>query len=69
MDNQPKAHNSAGASAYLEDNYGLRFSEHDLLYMRKLDQGPAWQRVGRSIIYLEPSLDAWAKNELDKGQS
>jgi len=53
----------AEAAAYLTES-GLKVSKNTLQKMVTTGGGPIYRRFGKSAVYLEQDLDAWAENKL-----
>lgn len=58
----PNLYNSKTAAEYLQ-KYGFEFNQHDMHMMRRYNSGPAFQKVGSSVIYTESALTSWALDQ------
>lgn len=55
-----KNHTTKEAAEYLVQTYGVRRSPGYLVQLRIVGGGPRFVRAGRSVLYPEMELDAWA---------
>ena len=46
---------------FLENHYGVRFSRKTLAKMASLGTGPAYRRIGRTVIYSAADVENWVK--------
>jgi hypothetical protein len=53
-----------GAAEYLRNAHGLDYRSGYLMKLRSIGGGPAFYRVGRTIRYLPPHLDDFAKGRI-----
>lgn len=59
-----KFHESASAADYIREKYGHRCSTAWLAKLRVVGGGPTFRKAGRTPIYAEDDLDAWARSRL-----
>jgi hypothetical protein len=52
------------AAEYLRSEHGLDYRPSYLMKLRSIGGGPAFYRVGRTIRYLPPHLDEYAKSRI-----
>lgn len=56
----------ADAATYLRDRYGIRCSRQTLAKYACVGGGPSYRLIGRTPVYPETGLDAWALARLSK---
>ena len=55
-----------GASAYIQETYGIPCSPKTLAKYAVVGGGPAFRKAGRFPLYADPDLDAWARSKLSR---
>lgn len=56
----------ASAVDYLRENWGINRSTATLAKLASVGGGPKFRKAGRTPLYSEPDLDAWAASLLSE---
>lgn len=61
---KPRYRRRADAAAYVREKYGLPCSPAWLAKLAVVGGGPTFQNAGRTPLYTDDNLDAWAESRL-----